>query len=101
MKQQDKPPITHVTVHFSAKDHEKFMSLYKAAPEESITGYIRKRLFNEPVKIFYRDRAYDEFIEKATQLKDRLLSLALKADEAHQAWLREEMQTIKELLIKI
>ncbi len=101
MEKKNKGPHKSTTVHLTTKDQERFRTLFQSSGEESVSGYIKKRLFGEPIKMFYRDRAYDEFIETAIRLKRALSSLADRLDDAHQSWLREEIQAIKELLMKI
>lgn len=101
MEKKNKGPHKFTTVYLNAKDQERFRALFQSSGEESVSGYIKKRLFDEPIKMVYRDRAYDEFIETAIRLKRALSSLAVKPDDTHQSWLRGEIQAIKELLMKI
>jgi len=101
MEKKNKGPVKFMSVFLNAKDLERFRALFQSSGEESVSGYVKKRLFDEPIKMYYRDRAYDEFIETAIRLKRALSSHGGRSDDTDQAWLQEEIQAIKELLIKI
>lgn len=101
MNKKQRAVYSYINVRFNPKDLEKVKLLYAASSERSLAAFVRKRLLNKPVKVFYRDRAYDEFLEKAIQLKRNLSAIAVNADAADQALLEQEINVIKALLIQI
>ena len=99
MSRQRRRPGKFVGALLSAEDYEKLSHLYASSLEPSLAAFIRKKVFEKPVRTIYRDRAYDDFIEAAIQLKNALTNHAVHIDS--QTWLMEEISRIKELLIKI
>lgn len=60
-------------------------------------------LAGRPITVYYRDQTFDEFIEAGIQLRKRLDDILRKGSipDAESESIAKEIQTIKELLIKI
>ena len=84
------------------EDHTRMRELYAQSLEVTLRAYLSKVLVQKPVRMVYRERAYVEFIEAAIHLKKELVAVAAReTNESFQSWLKQEIITIKDLLIKI
>jgi len=87
----------------SASEFSEFEKAFGASSSTSRGSYIKKLLFGKAIKIYYRDRAFDAFIEAGVQFnKDvKLLLSEGTFNEDRIAGLVELANAIKTLLIKI
>jgi hypothetical protein len=93
----------HILVNLRPKEYERAMAYYKNSTCRSMSEFVRTLFLRGPVTVYYRDKAYDEFIETAIQLRNGLEALAASetfSDEEKDE-LIQKMDKIKEQLNKI
>jgi len=92
-----------VQAYLSANEFSEFEKAFATSSSPSRASYARKLLLGQPVRTYYRDRAFDAFIEASVQFNKDLKSLlsAGWGNTEESASLLTLAQEIKLLLIKI
>src|SRR5258708_393107 len=75
MPRKRKKIFKYVGICMSPKQYEKIWLAYEKSCESSMSNYARKILFGQPVKVFYRDRGFDDFIEAVILLRKDLTTI--------------------------
>jgi hypothetical protein len=103
MYKKRKESFTHLGVYMSAAQSERLWRAYERSGEKSMSEYVRKILFRQPVMVFWRDKGYDEFIETAIRLKKELAGVLSQKiiSEATEQELLNKMTALLSIVINI
>jgi hypothetical protein len=101
----DSKKVTKKTIWLSIppKEYQIIIELISRTTCRSMSEYARKSMLGKPIKVFYRNKSFDEFVEIAILLKKRLdaiLIAGLYAGAEKEA-LAADIKVIKEYMIKI
>ncbi|MBN8856070.1 MAG: hypothetical protein BGO55_16595 [Sphingobacteriales bacterium 50-39] len=90
-------------ISVTKKEYEKIKEGYAATTCRSMSEYVRRLMFDRPITVCYRNRAFDEFIEEAIRLRKTLLLFCnqggLKDLERNE--LIQKIEEIRSVIIKI
>jgi hypothetical protein len=92
-----------ITFNLSQQEYDHIVGSCAKTACRSLSEYCRTFLSGKPITVYYRDQAYDEFIETAIQLRKGLDAVFLHdgIPEIEKEAISNEIQTIKEMLSKI
>ena len=93
----------HVLVNLRPKEYERVMAYYKNSTCRSMSEFVRTLFLRGPVTVYYRDKAYDEFIEAAIQFRNDLEALFTVGNfsAGEKEGLMQEIKIVKAQLNKI
>lgn len=89
MRKRGKP----ILIYLNKEEKDKFLEIFGKSGESSLSDLARKLLLGQPVRIYYRDRAFDDFIEAAIDFR-KDASLILQRPD----WDEEEKTCMKTLV---
>lgn len=87
----------------STEQYEQFQRSFAISSDTTIAAYIRKLILGKPVKVLYRDQAFDEFTAAAIRFR-KDVSLVLERTEwteAEKSRLSDQLTHMEQLHIKI
>lgn len=76
-----KARLRRLNIRLSQQEWDKVHKLSSMSTCRSVSDYARKVLSEKPVKVFYRNRSFDEFEEQMTILLPRLEAFGESMDE--------------------
>lgn len=87
----------------SSEELEQFLRAYKSTIYRSRNAYAKKLVLGEPVKVLFRDRSLDDFIELGVKIRKDLKLLLCKNSftEAEKDELYRRLTAIEENLNQI
>lgn len=99
-KKNDYKPLG---ISMSATDRERVRQDLAKTPYRSLSEYMRKKIFDEPVTIYYRNKSYDIFTEAYTAFKRDLDVILEKGTftEVEKKWLCEEIRIVKDIIAQL
>ena len=99
--EKQKPHI--LQVRMSSQQYEQFQKSFSASSDTTMAAHIRKLILREPVKVFYRDRAFDDFTAAAIRFrKDAAFVLErTEWNEAEKVRMSDQLTHMEQLHIKI
>jgi len=92
-----------IIIYLTASEDKAFREAFARSSDSKLSVFGRRLLLGKPVRTYYRDRAFDEFIEVVLGFR-RDISLILERqewNEGEKASLRNRIQEMHELHIKI
>jgi hypothetical protein len=92
-----------LNVYLNERDYKAFEQAYAATSHRSHSSFARALLIRKPVKIIYRNRSVDDFIETAVKLRKELKLLLSREtfSQEEKAELSRQIASIQENLIKV
>jgi hypothetical protein len=103
MKKQEKEKRNvQVMIRLTREEHEQFKELAVNSPRQSFSSFLSKKIFDQTVPVFYRNRSIDDFAEQLIGIKRSLDNLVEKKGltEPEDSPLLLQIAEIKELMIK-
>lgn len=97
--------ITKKTIWLSVppKEFETIIERLSGTTCRSLSEYARKSMLGKPIRVYYRNKSFDEFIESAILLKKRLDAILIRGvyTGAEREELTQYIKAIKEILVNI
>ena len=88
-------------IHFSETDYQHLVDAFKLTTCRTMAEYLRKRVLNEPITVFYRNKSLDDFTETAISFNKKADAILKKGDFDNDDtnWLCQDIKVIKEMII--
>jgi hypothetical protein len=90
-------------VLFTEEENNKFERFLQNSAYRMRTELARRLLLGKPVRVYYRDRAFDQFIEEVIDLRKQLALVMQRQgwSESEKAKMQEIFKELYELHIKL
>lgn len=99
MRKRGKP----ILIYLNEDEKAKFVEIFAKSSCSSMSDLARNLLLGKPVRVYYRDRAFDEFIDVVLGLRRDLNLLLQRTDwnESEKIRLQDMIQAMHEIHIKV
>lgn len=92
-----------IIIYLTESENKAFREAFARSSDSKLSVFGRRLLLAKPVRTYYRDRAFDEFIEVALDFR-RDISIILQRpewNESEKARLKNRIEEMNEFHIKI
>jgi MobC-like protein len=92
-----------VYIRMPESEYAEFIRAYKSSDCRNKTAFVKKLLLGKPVKVLYRNRSLDDFIELAVQMRKELKLIVSKdsLSSMEKEALGRKIDSIEKHLIKV
>lgn len=92
MERENSNRSRRITLRLTTEEYVKIEQRYKNSTCRKLSDYIRKHLFNKPIKTHYRNQSIDDSIEEIVLLRNELSAVGNNVNQVV-----KKMHTLKQI----